>query len=178
MGIRGMSVIPPKAAVKADIFVRPVRANPRHRPSPNKMRPRSLTYIFQVRILAITMPSPEPKPRETDIQASEDCLGDHPQRFHVRIAAEQHAIDVPLFPRILPSLQPVANAISRTDERNLIDQSIGHSGYRLRFAADEESLLDPNCRRLVPQALCSVIVEILVAGAHAANIERQALLDR
>src|SRR5262249_43624666 len=29
---------------------------------------------------------------------SEDCLGDHPQRFRVGIAAEQHAIDVPLFP--------------------------------------------------------------------------------
>src|SRR5215475_9285248 len=96
---------------------------------------------------------------------SEDCLGDHPQRFRVGIAAEQHAIDMPLFPRILPSLQPVANAISRTNERNLINQSIGHSGYRLRLAAGEESILDPNCRRLVPQALCSVIVEILVAGA-------------
>src|SRR5215475_680855 len=109
---------------------------------------------------------------------SEDCLGDHPQRFRVGIAAEQHAIDVPLFPRILPSLQPVANAISRTDERNLIDQSIGHSGYRLRLAADEESVLDPNCRRLVPHAFCSVIVEILVAGAHAADIEGKVLLDR
>src|SRR5262249_53554392 len=73
---------------------------------------------------------------------------------------------------ILPSVQPVANAISRTHECNLIDQSIGHSGYRLRLAAGEESILDPNCRRLVPQALCSVIVEILVAGAHAADIER------
>jgi hypothetical protein len=28
--VRGMSVIPPKAAVNADIFVRPVRANKRH----------------------------------------------------------------------------------------------------------------------------------------------------
>ena len=37
-------------------------------------------------------------------RGSEDCLGDHPQRFRVGIAAEQHAIDVPLFPRILPSL--------------------------------------------------------------------------
>src|SRR5262245_15540462 len=109
---------------------------------------------------------------------SEDCLGDHPQRLRVGVAAEQHAIDVPLFPRILPSLQPVTNAISRTDERNLIDQSIGYSGYRLRLAADEESILDPNCRRLVPHALCSVIVEILVAGAHAADIEGKVLLDR
>jgi hypothetical protein len=112
------------------------------------------------------------------VEVTTNCLGDHPQRFRVGVAAEQHGIDVPLFPRILPSLQPVANAISRTDERNLIDQSIGHSGYRLRLAADEESILDPNCRRLVPQALCSVIVEILVAGAHAADIERQVLLDR
>src|SRR5262249_12837329 len=45
------------------------------------------------------------------------------------------------------------------------------SGYRLRLAAGEESILDPNCCRLVPHALCSVIVEILVAGAHAADIE-------
>ena len=75
---------------------------------------------------------------------------------------------MPLFPRILLSLQPVANAISRTQERNLIDQSIGHGGYRLRLVADEESILDPNCGRPVPQALCSVIVEILVAGAHKA----------
>src|SRR5215813_11687441 len=109
---------------------------------------------------------------------SEDCLGDHPQRFGVGIAAEQHAIDVPLFPGILPSLQPVANAISRTDERNLIDQSIGHSGYRLRLSSGEESILDPNCRRLVPHALCSVVVEILVAGAHTADIEGKVLLDR
>jgi hypothetical protein len=28
--VRGMSVIPPKAAVNADIFVRPVRARRRH----------------------------------------------------------------------------------------------------------------------------------------------------
>src|SRR5262249_38270597 len=98
--------------------------------------------------------------------------------FLVAVADEQPGTDVPLFPRILPSLQPVANAISRTHERNLIDQSIGHSGYRLRLTAGEESILDPNCRRLVPQALCSVIVEILVAGAHAAAIERQVLFER
>jgi hypothetical protein len=35
---------------------------------------------------------------------SQDCLGDHPQHFRIGVAAEQHAIDVPLFPRILLSL--------------------------------------------------------------------------
>src|SRR5215467_14991496 len=80
----------------------------------------------------------------------------------VAVLLDQHAIDVPLFPRVLPSLQPVANAISRTDECNLIDQSIRHSGYRLRLTAGKESILDSNCRRLVPHALCSIIVEILV----------------
>src|SRR5262249_2237667 len=39
-------------------------------------------------------------------------------------------------------------------------------------------VLDPNCRRLVPHAFCSVIVEILVAGAHAADVEGKVLLDR
>src|SRR5215831_3227650 len=121
------------------------------------------------------MPSPEPKPRETGIQAQRTASAI--TRSTSVLALPQHAMDVTLFPRILPSLQPVANAISRTDKRNLIDQGIGHSGYRLRLAAGEESILDPNCRRLVSHALCSIIVEILVAGAHAADIEGKVLLD-
>jgi hypothetical protein len=42
----------------------------------------------------------------------ENSLCDHPQRFGGAIAAQQHGINVPLFPRIRPRLQPVANSIS------------------------------------------------------------------
>jgi len=62
---------------------------------------------------------------------------------------------VPLFPRILPSLQPVANA------------------------ADEESILDPNCRRLVPQALsvCALKANLRLGSNALAAIGRRAAAD-
>jgi hypothetical protein len=47
------------------------------------------------------MPSPEPKPRETDIQAQRTASA---ITRSASVLALQHAIDVPLFPRILPSL--------------------------------------------------------------------------
>jgi len=62
---------------------------------------------------------------------------------------------VPLFPRILPSLQPVANA------------------------ADEESILDPNCRRLVPQALsvCALKANLRLGSNALAAIGHRAPAD-
>src|SRR6266487_6331892 len=119
----------------------------------------------------LASPRAQRSPAHQICKLSEDCLGDHPQCFRVGVPAEQHGIDMSLFPRVLPSLQPVTNAISRTDQCNLINQSIGDSSCRLRLAAAEEGILDPNCRGLVPQALCMLIVEIFVAGAHAADVE-------
>ena len=62
---------------------------------------------------------------------------------------------MPLFTRILPSLQPVANA------------------------ADEESILDPNCRRLVPQALsvCALKANRRLGSNALAAIGHRAAAD-
>ena len=102
------------------------------------------------------MPSPEPEPRETDIQAQRTASAITRSASMLTLPLSSMESDVPLFPRILPSLQPVANAISRTQERNLIDQSIGHGGYRLRLVADEESISSSELRPPRTQALCSV----------------------
>ena len=43
---------------------------------------------------------------------------------------------------VLPRLQPVADALRRADQRDLVDQRVGHRGGGLLSLAGEEQVLD------------------------------------
>ena len=81
------------------------------------------------------------------------------------------------FPASFHTCKPVANAVGGADQRDLIDQGIGHGFDCLCLAASEEGILDADCMGFVAEALCVVVVEIFLARTHAAHIERQVLLD-
>src|SRR5262245_1618558 len=80
--------------------------------------------------------------------------------------------------RGLPRGDTVANPLARADQRDLVDQLVGHCGHRRVPVAAEEGVLDPDRRLLVAEPLGVVVVEILVARAHAADVEREHRLHR
>jgi hypothetical protein len=77
----------------------------------------------------------------------------------------------------VPRGEPIAYALDRADERHLVDERIRDLGRRLALLAVEEQILDLTRLRLVPVAREQVVVEILAARAHAADVERVVLLQ-
>lgn len=90
----------------------------------------------------VIAPSRSPvKLRESEVgaiwAASERQLGKRAQRAHVRRADEQGR-DA----RLAPGVEPVADALARADERDLVDQRVGNGGHRLTLFPVEVERLD------------------------------------
>ena len=104
----------------------------------------------------------------------QDLFGEEARRLHRRVAGEERS-DVAPRPRLLPALEPVADPVRRADEGHVIDELVGDRGRRFRPAAGEEVVLDLDRRRFVPEPLGVVVVEVLRARPHAADVEGEVL---
>ena len=78
----------------------------------------------------------------------------------------------------LPRGHARADAVGRADQRDLVDQLVGHRRHRLHLLAVEVEVLDLLRLGLVAEPLGVVVVEVLVARAHAADVEREHALHR
>jgi len=78
----------------------------------------------------------------------------------------------------LPCLQPLLDARPRPDQRDVVHQRIGHRRHCLGLLAGKVQVLDLHRRVFVAQAPGVVVVEILAARAHAADVQREVLLHR
>src|SRR5205085_7175761 len=76
-----------------------------------------------------------------------------------------------------PRGEPIADAINRSDESDLVDERVRHLRRRLALLAREEQVLDLARLGLVPVTSEEVVVEVLPARAHAADVERVVLLE-
>src|SRR5262249_12764525 len=92
------------------------------------------------------------------------------QRFDAG-AAEQHGADAVVLGSPFPRLETLLDALGRAHQRRLVDEGIRHCPSSLLLASSEEGVLDLGGRRLKAQALDIVVVEILGACPHAADIE-------
>src|ERR1051325_8755184 len=102
--------------------------------------PHIITYIMiSVRVRA---------DQEGRLTALQNRFGYDTHRCCVGAGQKQRA-DPVLFCDVLPGLQPVADPRRRADQRNFVDQRIGHRGSRLVLLAVEIEVLDFDRRRLV-----------------------------
>src|SRR5690606_36370866 len=88
-------------------------------------------------------------------------------------AADEHRADFTAGRGFLPRLEAVADPVPRSDQRGLVDERVRHQRLSLLAVTREESVLDLHRSFLVTQTLHVVIVEVLVACTHAADVERQ-----
>ena len=82
----------------------------------------------------------------------------------------------PLRPASFQACEPVANAVGGSDQVHRVEQFVGHRRGRLHLLAGEEQILDAHGGRFVAEPLREVVVEVLAARAHAADVERHAAL--
>src|SRR5215470_7399356 len=78
--------------------------------------------------------------------------------------------------RVLPPRQPLADALLRPAECDLVDEGVGHRGRRLVLLATQIEILDAPGVALVAVATHELVVEVLAARAHAAHVKGQARL--
>ena len=78
---------------------------------------------------------------------------------------------------LAPGVEPVGDLLARADERDLVDERVGHRRRRLELLAVEVEILDLRRLGLVAVAADEVVVEVLAARAHAADVEREVVLD-
>src|SRR5262245_13366337 len=93
-------------------------------------------------------------------------------------AAEQQGANAIVLGGRLPYFEPLLDAFGRTDERRLVNERVRHCGGGLLLAPREEGVLDLPGRCLKAQALDVIVVKILGARTHAANVERHFRLER
>ena len=79
---------------------------------------------------------------------------------------------------VLPRLEPVADALLRPDERDLVGELRRHERDRLVAPAFEEEVLDLVRLGLEAHAAHQLHVEVAVARAHPADVERERGLGR
>src|SRR5262245_55126798 len=80
--------------------------------------------------------------------------------------------------RGLPLGQPLAKALTRPAECDLVDERVGHRRGGLVLAVGKVGVLDALGSLLVAVATGDVVVEVPTPRAHAAHVERQARLHR
>src|SRR5262245_31513638 len=74
-------------------------------------------------------------------------------------------------PRILPAAVALFDARLRTDQRFGVDPFVGHRRRRFVLALGQVEFLDPFRRGFEAAAHHDVLVKVLIAMAHAANVE-------
>src|ERR1035437_125340 len=100
-------------------------------------------------------------------------LGEQPQLLQALLGSERrggHA-EGP-HARIAVDGQALAHHVLGAAQRDGVDQRVGDRGHRLLALAFEVEVLDLLRVRLVAVALDEVVVEVLLARAHPADIER------
>src|SRR5690242_15107717 len=73
---------------------------------------------------------------------------------------------------VFPGAELLADALGRTNERLLVDELVGDRGGCLILAPGEVELLDARRCLRVASENHAVVVEVLGAMAHAADVER------
>src|SRR5262249_33867586 len=97
---------------------------------------------------------------ETSARTSERHLRHQPDRLELAAHAERrHAGGLPL-------RQAFADALARPTERHLVDQRVGHRGFRFGLAAGQVEVLDLRGGFFVAVAAHDLVVEIAPARAH------------
>ena len=71
-----------------------------------------------------------------------------------------------------PGVEALGEALLRPDERDLVDERIGHRGRGVALVPVEVEILDLARGVLVAVPAGEVVVEVLAARAHAADVER------
>src|SRR5215469_2704449 len=74
---------------------------------------------------------------------------------------------------LLPGCEAVPDPLLRTDQRDLVDQRIGHCRFSLLPLPRKVQILDLHGCSLVAETLGQVVVIVLRARAHAADVERE-----
>ena len=78
-------------------------------------------------------------------------LGDDAHRSNIG-AGQHEGADPVLFRDVLPGLEAVADAVGGADQRDLVDEGVGHRGGGRLALAVEEQVLDLDGRPLIPDA--------------------------
>src|SRR3954470_22574864 len=71
---------------------------------------------------------------------------------------------------LAPRRKAVADPFNRPDQRHFVDERVRHLAGRLALLPAEEELLDLARLRLVAVAAEEIVVEVLSARAHAADV--------
>src|SRR5690349_20326082 len=80
--------------------------------------------------------------------------------------------------RFLPRGKPITNPLGRTHQVERVDERVGNRCDRLAAFSLETEILNLFRFGLEADALDVFLVEILVARAHSADVEREAHLER
>src|SRR5208337_3074161 len=107
----------------------------------------------------------------------EQLLREEFQRLGLR-CRHVHGVDPALAPGLLPGLEPIPDAIAWPDKMHRVDQRVRHRGRCFCLPARQEEVLDVNGSVFVAMPLGKIVVEVLVACAHAADVERHPALYR
>src|SRR5207247_2646482 len=75
-----------------------------------------------------------------------------------------------------PRAKLILNSLARTTEGGLVDQFVGHSGDGFVLFPGEVEVLNGLCRFFVAVAARQLVIKILSARAHPADVERQVRL--
>src|SRR3954453_6570073 len=75
-----------------------------------------------------------------------------------------------------PRRESIADALDRADERDLVHEGVRHLRRCLPLLTAEEQILDLARLRFVAVTREEIVVEVLPASAHAADVERVVLL--
>src|SRR5208283_5884775 len=78
----------------------------------------------------------------------------------------------------LPAGELIPHMLARADQRDRVDQFVGHGGLRLVLLAGEVEVLQLGRQVFVAEVADVAVVKVLVARAHPADIEGEARLDR
>src|SRR4051794_22000064 len=114
-----------------------------------------------------------PKAPSSSLRGSGGKLGDEPELLDpvVLRSGDRRDPERP-DPRVAVDGEPLAHVVGRPAQRHGVDELVGHRGGRLVALAVEVEVLDVLRRLLEAVAHGERVVEVLLARAHAADVER------
>src|SRR4051812_45456089 len=114
-----------------------------------------------------------PKAPSSSRRRSGGKLGDEPQLLDALVLGTRDRRDAERAdPRVAVDGQALAHPVGGAAQRDRVDELVGHGGGRLVALALEGEVLNLLRRRLEAVARRERVVEVLLARAHAADVER------
>src|SRR4051794_3292165 len=114
-----------------------------------------------------------PKAPSSSRRGSAGKLGDEPQLLDALVLAARDRRDAERADAGVPvDGKPLADVVGRPAQRHGVDELVRHRGGRLVALAVEVEVLDLLRRRLEAIAHGERVVEVLLAGAHPADVQR------